>query len=376
MGDGVGGTASTLHAGRDGGQTGPAPVGPSQVVVEELTGISPPTARQPPRLPTSARAWPAQLSAYLVTVAALVTLAFLLPRALPGNPLDALFDASSATYVNDDAIRLQQAAYYGLDKPLVEQYRRYLGALVRGDLGTSIRYTMPVSDLIQERLPWTLLLIGTAVALAVAVGVVAGIHTGWRRAEAGDRGLLVAFLTLRSFPVFFLASLAAFLFSARLGWFPLSGVSTPFADFGPVTRVLDVAHHLALPMLLLATHFAAGYYLLMRAGMVSQLGADYLVMGRAKGLTEGRLKYAYAARNALLPVMTLTAVQMAAAVTGAIFVEKVFAYRGLGLLLVEGVSARDYPVLQACFLVLSIVVVTVNLVSDLLYARIDPRTKE
>ena len=376
MDHGVGGAVGAPHAGR-GGAPATAPASPSRLVVEELTGVVPPTSGrpQPPQGLSSGR-WSTHVLAYALTVLALVTLTFLLPRALPGDPLDALFDSTSATYLNEAALRQEQAAYYGLDRPLAVQYLRYLGDLARGDLGTSIRYTMPVSDLLRERLPWTLLLIVTAMTVAVAVGVVAGVNGGWRRDRAGDRAMLVSFLAFRSFPVFFIASVAAFVLSARLGWFPLSEVSTPFADFAPLRRVLDVAHHLALPMLLLATQFAAGYYLLMRAGMVSQLGADYLLMGRAKGVAQRRLKYRYAARNALLPVVTLTAVQLASAVTAAVYVERVFAYRGVGLLLVEAVSSRDYPAMQACFLVLSVLVVSVNFATDVLYRRIDPRTAE
>jgi peptide/nickel transport system permease protein len=319
-------------------------------------------------------AWPGQLLAYAVTVAVLVTLTFFLPRAMPGDPLSAMLTEGSPDYLADADVRVAQAAYYGLDQPLVVQFGRYLADLATGDLGVSIRHSRPVADLVLERLPWTLLLIGSSMAVAVALGVVAGVHAGWERDRPVDRGLLALFLGFRSFPVFFLASLAAFVFCARLGWFPLSGEATVFADYGVIRSALDVAYHLALPMLLLAAQFAAGYYLLMRAGMVSELGADYLLMGRAKGVSERRLKYRYAARNALLPVVTRTAMQLGLAVTGAIFVERVFAYRGMGLLTFEAAEARDYPTLQACFLLLSLTVVTVNLAADLLYRRIDPRS--
>ena len=371
----IGGTAGAPTAGT-GAPRGPTPaaVDPSRVVTEELTGISPPPRGGGLAVRSTSPAWPVRLLAYGITVFTLVTLTFFLPRAMPGDPLDSLLDPASPSFLQDPTLRAEQAAYYGLDQPLVVQYGRYLRDLGRGELGVSIRYTMPVRDLVRERLPWTLLLIGTAMTVAVVVGVAAGVHAGWHRDRPVDRGLLLLFMGFRSFPVFFLASLAAFVLAARLRWFPLSGVSTPFATFGLVRSVVDVAHHLALPMALLAMEFAAGHYLLTRAGMVSQLGADHLLMGRAKGVADRQLKYRYAARNALLPVVTLTAVQLGSAVTGAIFVETVFGYRGIGLLLVEGVQSRDYPTLQACFLVISLIVVTVNLATDLLYRRIDPRT--
>ena len=312
---------------------------------------------------------------YLVTVWFLVTLNFLLPRAMPGDPISALEDSSAPTYVRDDTARAELARYYGLDRPLASQYVHYLGGLARGDLGESIRYNAPVAGLVAERLPWTLLLISTALVLAAAGGLLAGVQAAWRRGRAADRWLLGVFLGLRNFPVFFLGSLALFVFAVKLRWLPLAGASTPFSTLGPIASVGDVGRHLALPASVLAVQFAAGYFLLMRAAMVSELGADYLLAGRIKGLRVRRLKYAYAARNALLPVVTLMALQIGFAITGSIFVETVFAYPGMGRLVFEAVAYRDYPVLQACFLILTLVVVTINLGADLLYARLDPRTQ-
>ena len=225
-----------------------------------------------------------------------------------------------------------------------------------------------------ERLPWSVLLGGTAMAMAVAVGLWAGIHSGWRRDRAIDRGLLTIFIGLRNFPVFLLASFALFFFSAKLGWFPIAGAETPFATLGPLGRVADVARHLVLPATVLAVQFIGGHYLVMRAAMVEELGADYLLLGRAKGLGDRRLKYRYAARNALLPVVTLTALELGFIVTGAVFVERVFASPGMGQLLFDAVSARDYPAIQGCFLIITLGVVSLNFLAEALYRRLDPRT--
>ncbi|HWC09678.1 MAG TPA: ABC transporter permease [Acidimicrobiales bacterium] len=310
----------------------------------------------------------------MVTVFALVTLNFLLPRAMPGDPVSALVDAGGPARVQDDALRAELAEYYGLDRPLAVQYGQYLGDLVRGELGTSIRYNVPVASLVLARLPWTLLLISAGMAIAVLIGWIGGVHSGWRRGRGVDRGLLVFFLTLKAFPVFFVGSLALVVFAVKLGWFPLAGTRTPFAeDEALLSTIADVLHHLALPALVLALDFAASQYLVMRAGMVSELGADYLVLGRAKGLRERQLKFRYAARNALLPAVTLLALHMGFAVTHSILVETVFAYQGLGRLLFEAVAFRDYPTLQACFLVLTLVVVSANFLADALYRRLDPR---
>ncbi len=321
-----------------------------------------------------ARSLPGSVLSYAATLFLLVTLNFFLPRAMPGDPIDALLSRSSTTYIDDENTRAELADYYGLDQPLLAQYGRYLGGLVRGDLGTSIRTNAPVRDALRDRLPWSLLLVGSATAAATVVGMVAGVHAGWRRGKRVDRGLLGVFLGLREFPTFLLGSLALFVFAVKLDWFPLAGARTPFAELSPVGQVADVAHHLVLPATVLAVGLAAGHYLVMRAGVVGELGADYLLLGRAKGLAERRLKYRYAARNALLPVVSLSAIQLGFAITGDILVERVFAYPGLGRLLFESIGARDYPVIQGCFLVTTVIVVSVNALADLLYRLLDPRT--
>ncbi len=314
------------------------------------------------------------LLAYLITVFVLITANFVLPRVLPGDPISALLTPTSATFVPDAGLRAELARSYGLDQPLWSQYLDYLGSLLQGDLGTSIRYHVPVAELVAARLPWTVLLGGTALVLAVLAGVLAGVHSGWRRGAPVDQGLLAVFIGIRNFPAFFLGSIALFVFAVQLGWFPLSGSRTRFADLGPLGELLDVAHHLVLPAAVIATQFAGGYYLLMRAGVVAELGSDHLLGGRAKGLAERLLKYRYAAQNALLPVVTLGAVHLSGAITAVIAVEAVFAYQGMGQLMVAAISFRDYPVLQACFLVITLGVVTLNFLTDLSYRWLDPRT--
>lgn len=312
---------------------------------------------------------------YALTVFLLITLNFFLPRAMPGDPITTLMTSGTPSFVQSEELRAELEEYYGLDRPLWGQYLDYLAKLAQGDLGVSIRYNVPVSELVAERLPWTLLLIGSAMALAVVVGWVSGIHSGWRRGRPVDTGLLSVFLALRSFPVFFLGSIALYVLAVKLDLVPLTGARDLSAgDPGLLQRVADIGHHLLLPAAVLASQFAGGHYLLMRAGMVGELGSDHLRGGRAKGLRERRLKYRYAARNALLPVVTVTALQLSVAVTGSILVETVFSYPGMGKLVFDSIEFRDYPVLQACFLILGLFVVTANFLTDLLYRRLDPRT--
>lgn len=323
----------------------------------------------------SARVWLAVAGSYAATVLFLVTVNFFLPRAMPGDPIQALQSRSSTTYVSNDQTRAELAEYYGLDRPLLEQYGAYLADLAHGDLGVSIATNAPVVDALSARLPWTLLLVGTALGLATAVGLVTGVQAGWRRGRAVDRGLIGLFLGLRELPAFLLGSLVLLAFAVKLDWFPLSGAETPFAASGGlVDRVADIGHHLVLPAAVLAVGVAADQYLVMRAGMVNELGADYLVLGRLKGLTERRLKYRYAARNALLPVVSVSALQVGAAVSTGVLVERVFAYPGVGNLIFESIGGRDYPTIQGAFLVISLLVVTANALADLAYRRLDPRT--
>lgn len=292
---------------------------------------------------------------------------------MPGDPIDALLAQSSTNFTFGEQSRAALERYYGMDRPLAQQYGRYIGRLTHGDLGRSIATNAPVSGEIGRRVPWTLLLMGTSIVLATTIGVVAGVHAGWRRGRPLDRALLALLLAVREFPAFLLASILLFLFAVKLDWLPLFGGETPFADFGLGARVVDVAEHLLLPALVLTVGLTAGTYLVMRAGMVNELGADYLVLGRAKGLRERRLKYRHAARNALLPVLSLTALQVGFLVTGDVLIERVFAYPGLGNLIFQSIGARDYPTIQGAFLVVSASVVTVNALTDVLYRRLDPR---
>ena len=358
-------TASRVHA--------PEPVHEAAPSVDQIGHLSPQAES-----PTTATRRPARrlVVSYAVTVFLLITVNFFLPRALPGDPISALLDPGGPSHVQDEELRAKLEEYYGLDRPLLEQYGRYLTDLSRGELGVSIRYNAPVAELLEERLPWTLLLVVTSVSLAVAVGWLGGIHSGWRRGRPVDRGLLALFLGLHSFPVFFVGSMALFVLSVKLGWFPLAGAQTPFVqDASLPARLGDIAHHLALPAAVLAASFVSSQYLNMRASMVAQLGADHFLLGQAKGLRDRRIKYRYAARNALLPAVTVTAVHVNFAVgTQSILVETVFAYQGVGRLIFEAVSYRDYPTLQGCFLLLSLVVVTANFLADALYVRLDPRT--
>jgi len=209
--------------------------------------------------------------------------------------------------------------------------------------------------------------------LSTLIGLVAGAHSGWHRDRPTDRALLTGLIVVWEFPPYLLASMLLLVFAVKLNWLPGFGAKTPFTGVN-LAWLLDVGRHLLLPLVVLTAGLAAYSYLVMRAGMVTELGSDHLLLGRAKGLRDRRLKYGYAARNALLPVVSLTAVEVSSAVTANILVERAFSYPGLGSMIFEAIAVRDYPTLQGVFLVITLGVVSVNALADALYRRLDPRT--
>lgn len=311
---------------------------------------------------------------YAVTLWAVATLVFFLPRLLPGDPLRAMDDAESSSYVYDDQARAKVAAYYGLDQPLATQYGRYLSDLAHGDLGWSISQNTPVSTLMRQRLPWTLLLTGSALGLSAGLGFLAGMTAAWHRGRLGDRVLIAAVSTVRAVPEYAIASGLLILFAVTVPLFPQAGAQTAFAQYSsPWQAVTDVLAHLVLPLTALTLSLLANKFLLVRNCVIATLGEDYMVLARAKGLSRRALKYRHSGRNALLPFVTALGIQAGFAVGGSLFVETIFAYPGVGSLVEQAVTSRDYPLLQGSFLLLAVVVLLVNLAVELTYNRLDPR---
>lgn len=264
---------------------------------------------------------------------------------------------------------------FALDQPLGQQFGAYLLALVQGDAGYSYYYNSPVLSVVLGRLPWTLLLVGTALIISTLLGIVLGIESGWRRGSRRDKSLLTGLMTVSGFPDFFLGILLLIGFGVTLGVFPLSGAITPYSGLSGVVLVLDVLHHLFLPATALTLSYLGASYLLTRNTMITVLKNPYIFVARAKGLRDRRIRYQHAGRNALLPVITQTGIQLGRMVTGAIFVEMVFAYPGLGYLTYEALLARDYPVLQGVLLIVAVSVLIANFLVDLSYPKLDPRIR-
>lgn len=329
---------------------------------------APPTGRGRRRHPVLRVA-----SLYVPTLVIVLALVFALPRTMPGDPLSVFDDPDSGVYIADDESRERLLDYYGLDDPLPEQFASYVGGVARGDLGWSIARNTPVSDLIREHLPWTLLLMGTSLLLAALASFVAGVASAWKRGRVLDRTLLVSLTAVNAVPEFAIAAVLLILFAVVFPVLPLYGARTPFSDARGLAAVADVAEHLVLPAGALTLSLLGTKFLLVRNTVLSALGQDYMLLARAKGLPERMVKYRHAGRNALLPFVTVLGIQAGFAAGGSVFVESVFSYPGMGTLILRAVDARDYPVLEASFLVLALVVLVVNFGLDLLYGRLDPR---
>lgn len=319
-----------------------------------------------------------RVAQYLLTAFIVLSLNFFLPRMMPGDPLSYLVGDPSADMpmLLTEEMREKLLAYYDLDKPLNEQYTDYLSNLAHGNLGWSIYYNAPVSSVLLGRLKWTLLLVGTATVVYVALGILLGALSAWRRGTKTDIGLLISVFSFGSWPPFFLAMLLIILFSVKLGVFPIGGAKSPTGSHANgLERTIEVMYHLILPSLALVLTHLSGVYFLMRNSMLSVMGEDYIRTARAKGLRERDVLLRHALPNALLPIVTMIAMRLGFSIMGTMFVEVVFAYPGMGSLIYQACMTRDYPLLQGAFLLIMVFVMFFNLAADLLYARLDPRVR-
>ncbi|KAA9166291.1 ABC transporter permease [Amycolatopsis acidicola] len=297
-----------------------------------------------------------------------VALGFLLFRMIPGDPV--------ATLTKDKANSAQQMAQLrerlGLDKPMIQQFLDYLFGIFRGDLGVSYGYNRPVADLIAERFWPTLLLVGTATVLAVALGLWLGVRAAWKRGSGFDRTQTGIALTLWSVPQFWLGLL---LLIATHGLFPSGGMRSPDTPPDFLSQAGDVAYHLVLPCVTLLAVIYAQYMLVMRSSLLGEMDAEYLTTARAKGLREDLVRRRHAVPNALLPTVTLVFLQFGLVVSGTVTVETVFSWPGLGLLTYEALRVPDLPLLQGVFVVLAGSVIVMNLIAEVLYRVLDPRVR-
>ena len=316
----------------------------------------------------------AQRVAYAVALlVAVLVLNFSMMHAAPGDIADTIAQASGGA---DAEMLAQIRADYGLDQPFLVQLGAYIARVATFDLGYSFFYNAPVTELIFEKLPATLLLVITAQLFAMVVGTVLGVISA--RKPNGIASAIVTFLALFGYaaPVFWTGILLLIAFSLKVPLFPVAGMmNASLIDAGWFARAVSVAHHMVLPVVALSTIFLALYSRLARASMMEVLGSDYVRTARAKGLTERVVTYKHALRNALGPVVTLAGLQLSAVVSGAVLVEAVFSWPGLGSLALQSIIARDTPTILGILFFSALVVIVGNLLTDLALRIIDPRLK-
>jgi len=318
-----------------------------------------------------------RLSFYLVALWIAVTLNFLVPRLMPGDPATALFGQMEgrATVAQLNAMK----AAFGIDQGnLFQQYIAYIEHLVQGNLGVSFsHFPTPVSTVIGQDLPWTLLLVGVAVGISFGLGTLLGIIAAWRRGGIFDTFLPPFLLFLWSFPPFWIGLLLLYIFGLNLGWFPMahSYDLNLTLKLTPAV-VLSVIDHAFLPAFVLVITTVGSWVLGMRNNMVSTLSEDYITMAEAKGLPQRRVMLWYAARNAILPQLTSFAIALGLVVSGQVLIELVFSYPGVGFELVQAAFNEDYPLLQGLLLVIVLAVLIANFLMDCLYAWLDPRARQ
>ncbi|MCC7367195.1 MAG: ABC transporter permease [Chloroflexi bacterium] len=315
----------------------------------------------------------ARLVQYALVLWIALTLNFALPRLAPGDPLDYLFGQEVNTLT--EAQKQQVLRELRLDRPVLEQYVGYFTGIVQGDFGRSVRYRAPVAEVLADRVRWTLLLIVPALILKAVIGTVLGAVAAWRRGSGQDLGLLTAMLSLDSMPAFWTGMILISVFAVQLGWLPSFGAMPLGASSDPATLALEIGRRLILPVTTITLATVGAVFLLARASMLTTLGEDYVMMAQAKGLPERTVLLRHVLRNALLPVYTSLTLSLGVLASGAVVVETVFSYPGLGRVIYEGVLARDYPLLQGAFLLVTVGVVAANLLADLTYPLLDPRVR-
>src|SRR3989442_8639135 len=319
-----------------------------------------------------------RLEFFVITVWAALTINFILPRIMPGNPGQAMLVRFHGR-VSPQTIKALEVAFgINNNESIFQQYFEYLGNTLRGDFGTSLPFfPAPVGDIVKQGLPWTLGLVGMATIIAFALGTLIGMLSAWRRGGFLDAILPPAFIVISAFPYFWLGLLVLLVFAITLGWFPLGfaydlsssiNLSWDFAG--------QVAWHGFLPALTIVITSIGGWILTMRNTMITTLAEDYVKMARAKGLSPVRIMFMYAGRNAILPNLVGFAMSLGFVISGAILVEIVFNYPGLGFMLLQAVHSEDYALMQTLFLMLTSAVLVAVLGADLLTPLLDPRTRE
>jgi len=306
----------------------------------------------------------------LPAVASILVVTFAIVHAAPGDPVVAVAGESG----NQEYYEFMRNKF-GLDRPLIQQFFTYTGNVLTGDLGTSFAQGQRVTSLIAERVPATLLLMGTALTVSTLGGIALGALAARRPFGPFDLAVSTTALVGYALPVFWLAQLAMLTIAFRTGWFPIQGMTDARADYTGWAHIADVARHMALPGLVLAASEVALITRMARTGILTEMDSDYVKVAQAKGLSRTGALVRHALRNALLPVVTVIGTRIGFLFSGAVLVETVFGWPGLGRLVLSAAQTRDHPVLLGMVLLVAFSLVFANLVTDLIYSRVDPRIR-
>jgi len=314
---------------------------------------------------------------YAVALWAAITLNFLLPRLMPGSPLDGLLlRYQDVIRNNPEIIKTLKAQFGSEDEPIWKAYPQYLHDVLTGNLGLSTAQGVPVTEVIAKTLPWSIFLVGVGFVLSFVVGTTLGMFAAWRRGGFTDNVLTPLMMALQSFPAFFLSLVAVYFLGLKLGWFPIQHAYSNETDIAFTGHFLaDAFRHAQLPILIIIAISAGGWLLGMRNVMINTVAEDYITLAQAKGLSDRRVMTRYAARNAILPPLTGFASFFASAVGGLILIEVIFSYPGVGLTIQQAALGHDYPLVQALLLLLAVCVLVANLIMDVIYVILDPRVR-
>jgi peptide/nickel transport system permease protein len=309
----------------------------------------------------------------VLTFYVIATVIFIIPRLTPVDPKTLLADNPRIP----ETIRQKLIESFGLNKSIMEQYTSYFANLFRGNLGYSFLYRDPVVTILLTRLPWTILLLGTSTAIFIVVGIVIGVVQASRYGSKFDIATLVGSLVASSFPFFWIGMIFVYLFAFAVPIFPSYGaVSSGKVFANPLELIADTMWHLILPAITIVIVNVSRYSFYLRNIMVGILSEDYIITARAKGLDKRKILFKHGLRNAMLPTTTMIAMDFGFMVAGAIFVETVFSYPGVGSLAYESILNADYPLMNGVFILLSIVILTANFTAETLYSVLDPRIRK
>lgn len=317
-----------------------------------------------------------RLGFYLVTAWAAITLNFLIPRFMPGNPVELLISHFKGR-ISPSAMKSLNILFGLNHQSMLSQYWGYWSGLFHGNLGVSFTYfPTPVSQIIMTALPWTAVLVGVSTILSFVIGTVGGVIVGSRRGSWLEASLPISTF-FSAIPYFWFALVVLYLFAVLVQWLPLSGGYNSTDTIGwNGAFLLSAADHALLPAFTIVASSIAGWLLGMRNMMIVTLNEDYIILAEAKGLSKFRISFVYAARNAILPSLASFALSLGFVVSGAILVEIVFSYPGIGYVLFAAVNNNDYPLMQGIFLIITLAVLVANIVADVLYVLMDPRTRQ